>query len=128
LEVVAPAGEFGAVVAETPDLREELLAGEVGPLAGEEGDWAWHLGLLADGQDTGWAGAARRGRGEKKSPGGRAGAFAGVRGWLDRGGVGRGRSADDEQLAVGRQRPEVGRDVVLELVGRGAEFFHRGVD
>src|SRR5690606_4392514 len=53
LEVVAPAGEFGAVVAEAPDLREELLAGEVGPLAGEEGDWAWHLGLLADGQDAG---------------------------------------------------------------------------
>ena len=41
-KVVAPAGEFHAVVAHLFDEREELREGEVGPLSGEESDGAWH--------------------------------------------------------------------------------------
>ena len=38
IEVIAPAGEFHAIVAEGFDLGEEGFEGEVGPLAGEQGD------------------------------------------------------------------------------------------
>jgi hypothetical protein len=41
-KVVAPAGEFDAVVAEGLGLLDHRVAGEIGPLAGEEGDGAWH--------------------------------------------------------------------------------------
>ena len=45
-KVVAPAGEFHAVVAHFFDEREELGEGEVGPLAGEKCDRSWHkLGI-----------------------------------------------------------------------------------
>ena len=42
VEVVAPAGEFDAVVAHFFDERGEFFEGQVGPLAGEQGDGTWH--------------------------------------------------------------------------------------
>jgi hypothetical protein len=42
VEVIAPAGELHAVVAHFPDERGEFFKGQVGPLAGEEGDWSRH--------------------------------------------------------------------------------------
>jgi hypothetical protein len=42
IEVVAPAGELDAVVAHFFDERGELLEGQVGPLAGEQGDGSRH--------------------------------------------------------------------------------------
>ena len=42
VEVVAPAGEFEAVVAPLADHFAEFLEGEVGPLAGEQGDRPRH--------------------------------------------------------------------------------------
>jgi len=44
LEVVAPAGELKAVIAEGGGLGGEGFEGEIGPLAGEEGDGAGHNG------------------------------------------------------------------------------------
>jgi len=41
-EVVAPAGEFNAVVAEGFGFLQDGGERQVGPLAGEEGDWTWH--------------------------------------------------------------------------------------
>src|SRR5206468_5622534 len=43
LEVVAPAGEFDAVVAEGFGFGADLVEGQVGPLSGEEGDGAGHV-------------------------------------------------------------------------------------
>ena len=42
VEMVAPAGEFDAIVAHLFDERGQRGEGEVGPLAGEQGDWTWH--------------------------------------------------------------------------------------
>src|SRR5690606_27305104 len=42
IEVVAPAGEFDAVIAHLLDERCELFQGKVGPLAGEQGDGTRH--------------------------------------------------------------------------------------
>ena len=42
LEMVAPAGEFDAVVAHGGDFREQFGNRQIGPLAGEECDGAWH--------------------------------------------------------------------------------------
>ncbi|GHC08449.1 hypothetical protein GCM10010348_33370 [Streptomyces anthocyanicus] len=48
LEVVAPAGEFQAVVAEVAGEPADLLQRQVRPLSGEEREVAWHgaAGLL----------------------------------------------------------------------------------
>jgi hypothetical protein len=43
VEVVAPAGEFDAVVAHALGERREFFEGKIGPLAGEEGDGTWHV-------------------------------------------------------------------------------------
>ena len=42
IEVVAPAGELEAVVAHFFRERGEFFEGKIGPLAGEQGDGAWH--------------------------------------------------------------------------------------
>ena len=42
IEVVAPAGEFDAIVAHFFGEGREFFEGEVGPLAGEQRDWTWH--------------------------------------------------------------------------------------
>lgn len=42
VEVVAPAGEFEAVVAHFFGERREFFEREIGPLAGEEGDGSGH--------------------------------------------------------------------------------------
>ena len=41
-EMIAPAGEFHAVVAHGPGLGSEFREREIGPLAGEKGDDSWH--------------------------------------------------------------------------------------
>ena len=41
-EVIAPAGEFHAVVAHRFDFGREVGERKVGPLAGEQGDRSWH--------------------------------------------------------------------------------------
>jgi hypothetical protein len=46
LEVVAPAGEFHAVIAEGFGLLADDLKGQIGPLAGKEGNGSWHEFLL----------------------------------------------------------------------------------
>ncbi len=49
VEVVAPAGEFETVVAHFFRERGQFFEGEIGPLAGEQGDGAWHgFGGVAD--------------------------------------------------------------------------------
>ena len=45
-EMVAPAGEFDAVVAHFFGEGQEVGEGKVGPLAGEKGDWSWHNRLV----------------------------------------------------------------------------------
>ena len=47
LEMVAPAGELDAVVAELLGFAGHLLEGQIGPLAGEEGDRTWHVRNLS---------------------------------------------------------------------------------
>ena len=42
IEMIAPAGEFDAVVAHLFDERGEFFEGQIGPLAGEQGDGTWH--------------------------------------------------------------------------------------
>src|SRR5688500_12606818 len=42
VEMIAPAGEFDAVVAHLLDERGERFEGKVGPLAGEQGDRTGH--------------------------------------------------------------------------------------
>ena len=43
VEVVAPAGELEAVEAPAAGLLGELGERQVGPLAGEQGDWSCHM-------------------------------------------------------------------------------------
>ena len=42
-EVVAPAGKFDTVITKGLGLLNHGIAGEIGPLAGEECDGAWHV-------------------------------------------------------------------------------------
>jgi hypothetical protein len=65
LEVVAPAGELEAVVAEPAGLLDHRREGEVGPLAGEEGDGAGHGSPFGIG---GASGGAERGAGPDAGP------------------------------------------------------------
>jgi hypothetical protein len=53
LEVVAPAGDLEAVVPPLRGLAGDLLEREIGELAGEEGDGAWHEQPPADGARMG---------------------------------------------------------------------------
>lgn len=46
LEVVSPAGEFQTVVTEVTGVPAHLLQGQIGPLAGEQRERAWHSDLL----------------------------------------------------------------------------------
>ena len=41
-KVVAPAGEFHAVVTHFFDERQQFREGKVSPLSGEKCDWSWH--------------------------------------------------------------------------------------
>src|SRR5690349_20890758 len=50
VEVVAPARELEAVVAHALRERRELGERQVGPLAGEEGHWTRHGGILGAGR------------------------------------------------------------------------------
>ena len=54
LEVIAPAGQFEAIVTETLELLGQLLQGQVGPLAREHGDRSWHEKLLELNCDSGY--------------------------------------------------------------------------
>ena len=46
LEVVSPAGEFYAVIAEGFGFLEHGIQGQICPLAGKEGDWTAHSSVL----------------------------------------------------------------------------------
>ena len=47
-KVVAPAGKFDTVITEGLGLLDHGINGKIGPLAGEECDWAWHVGYVVE--------------------------------------------------------------------------------
>ena len=68
LEVIAPAGELDAVEAPRTEIGGEIGEGQVGPLAGEEGDGSGHLSSLRTGVDARDAcTGSQLGRGENRS-------------------------------------------------------------